>query len=361
MNRQPGKLDYKDALTWILSEAGVVMEWENRGEGADCIVYKEEGGLEQCRLDVRIAPNARPSTIRAAPDSLPASDKIPLLGLILGTDRMARKCREFGWNWFDLAGNCRIEVPKRLLIERSGRKSEFQQPKPKINFATEQTGAVIRALLAPCHAGRMWRQRELMSECMPGVSIGLVNKVLGALEDEGYVTRKKEGAKVIDPMGLLDVWAKSYRFSDNVQIPCFTLLKENEVHQRLAEVEGLQPFVKRYSYASFSAAEYQAPCVRQPLLWLYAEDGEERDLMRKIDAKPVDSGANVRILVPKSKGVFYKCYSSVPGRLCATNPVQTYADLCHSGGRGEEAAEAVLEQCLRPSWETVLKSIPTQL
>ncbi len=34
----------------------------------------------------------------------------------------------------------------------------------------------------------------------------------------------------------------------------------------------------------------------------------------------------------------------------STNPVQNYVDLSHCGGRGEEAAGAILEQMLKPEW-----------
>jgi hypothetical protein len=37
-------------------------------------------------------------------------------------------------------------------------------------------------------------------------------------------------------------------------------------------------------------------------------------------------------------------------RAPCTNPVQTYVDLVKAGGRGEEAAEAILEQRLKPAW-----------
>jgi hypothetical protein len=38
-------------------------------------------------------------------------------------------------------------------------------------------------------------------------------------------------------------------------------------------------------------------------------------------------------------------------RLACTNEVQTYVDLWHSGGRGQEAAEALLKQRLQPEWK----------
>ena len=37
--------------------------------------------------------------------------------------------------------------------------------------------------------------------------------------------------------------------------------------------------------------------------------------------------------------------------MACTNIVQTYVDLYHCGGRGEEAAEALLEQKLKPEWK----------
>ncbi len=38
-------------------------------------------------------------------------------------------------------------------------------------------------------------------------------------------------------------------------------------------------------------------------------------------------------------------------RMSCTNAVQTYVDLYHCGGRGEEAAEALLNQRLKPGWK----------
>jgi hypothetical protein len=38
-------------------------------------------------------------------------------------------------------------------------------------------------------------------------------------------------------------------------------------------------------------------------------------------------------------------------RISCTNAVQTYVDLYLCGGRGEEAAEALLEQRLKPEWK----------
>ncbi len=68
-----------------------------------------------------------------------------------------------------------------------------------------------------------------------------------------------------------------------------------------------------------------------------------------LDAKEVDSGENLIVLTPADEGVFYRM-DSANHRLACTNALQTYVDVYHAGGRGEEAAEALLQQRLKPEW-----------
>jgi hypothetical protein len=106
-------------------------------------------------------------------------------------------------------------------------------------------------------------------------------------------------------------------------------------------------------YAVFSAAEFQAPHVRQPKTWLYVREQELAKFEQLVEAKPVESGENLVVLIPDDDGVFYQGDGGTMGdnRMACTNAVQTYVDLWHGGGRGEEAAEALLEQRLKPEWK----------
>jgi len=74
---------------------------------------------------------------------------------------------------------------------------------------------------------------------------------------------------------------------------------------------------------------------------------------RLVEAKRVDSGENLIVLVPEDEGVFLQHDDPawIGERLGYTNPFQTYVDLYHAGGRGEEAAEAILEQRIKPEWK----------
>ena len=110
----------------------------------------------------------------------------------------------------------------------------------------------------------------------------------------------------------------------------------------------------RLAYAAFSAADLQAPAVRQPRTWLYLDPNIEQEFQSVVEAKSVDSGENLVVLIPDDRGVFYR---AEPGgnRAACTNAVQTYVDLAHSGGRGEEAADAILQQRLKPAWSAATK------
>jgi hypothetical protein len=59
-------------------------------------------------------------------------------------------------------------------------------------------------------------------------------------------------------------------------------------------------------------------------------------------------------MIPDDSGVFYRVETGVNRPSC-TNAVQTYADLASSGGRGEEAAEAILQQRLKPAWSVAAR------
>jgi hypothetical protein len=132
-----------------------------------------------------------------------------------------------------------------------------------------------------------------------------------------------------------------------VRRPYFTLLQGRVLQEKL---RSLDPDGHgRLAYAGFSAADLQAPAVRQPRTWLYVNPSIEREFASTIEAKPVDSGENLVVLIPDDGGVFYRVETGANRPPC-TNAVQTYVDLASSGGRGEEAAEAVLQQRLKPAW-----------
>jgi Transcriptional regulator, AbiEi antitoxin, Type IV TA system len=145
-------------------------------------------------------------------------------------------------------------------------------------------------------------------------------------------------------------WRDVYRFDRHERRNYFTLLQGRQSRDALARLDlDTGGFA---AYAAFSAADLQAPHVRQPLTWIYAAGEYIKRLEDLLEAKQVESGANLIVLIPDDPGVFYLANGGSVGepRLPSTNPVQTYVDLSHCGGRGEEAAQALLEQNLIPKW-----------
>jgi len=79
----------------------------------------------------------------------------------------------------------------------------------------------------------------------------------------------------------------------------------------------------------------------------YVGEGIDR-LSQRLELKEVGSGANILLLEPYDEGVLYGC-EEVDGLLVAS-PIQVYLDLKGFRGRGEEAAEALLEQVIMSKW-----------
>lgn len=308
------------------------------GEAALCVECKRElrPGVFRQVAERTFSPAGRPKVI------------VPVLALPVISPRIAELCAEHGWGWFDLAGNCRLDVPGLLSLHRSGRKPVHAAPRPVANLGTAEAGRVVHTLLF-YHQGLSWTQRRLQLSC--GVSLGLVNKVVRHLRDESYVEDVPGGGfRLHDPLKLLTAWRDAYRFDRHERRSYFTLLQGQKLHEALAKLDSANVGV---AYASFSAADFLAPHVRQPKTWLYVRAQDLPAFEVAVEAKPVDSGENLVVLLPADDGVFPPHGGETMGkhRIPSTDPVQTYVDLWHSGGRGQEAAEALLEQRLKPLWK----------
>lgn len=297
-------------------------------------------------------------TERRFPPSEHGRVSVPVLAMPFVSPRLADLCAQHGWSWYDLAGNCHLEVPGTIYLERNGLPCVHRLPRPKANLGTPETGRVIRALLAPQNAGTRWTQRNMEAHFgsleypIAKPSLGLVNKVVQHLRDQAFIEVLRDGGFLLrDPLNLLLAWRDAYRFDRHERRGYFTLLRGMALREALYKLEGEAG--GGAAYGAFSAADFQAPHVRQPKTWMYVRAEYVRAFEALAQAKMVDSGENVVLLIPDDDGVFYPeeegGYVGERRMLC-TNPVQSYVDLFHCGGRGVEAAEAIIEQRLKPKW-----------
>lgn len=342
-------------VTW-LKDAKVELLSNASDAGFDLLATLPLPAGGHAALCVECKRELRPSVFRQVAERIfsPAGRPkviVPVLALPAVSPRIAELCAAHGWSWFDLAGNCRLDVPGLLSLQHSGREPVHAAPRPVANLGTAAAGRVIRALLHPEHAGMRWTQWELQKHSQPEVSIGLVNKVVRHLRDEDYLQEAPDrGFQLRDPLKLLTAWRDAYRFDRHERRSYFTLLQGRRLQESLVKLLMVGGGV---TYASFSAAEFQAPHVRQPKTWLYVRAQDLPTFEQVAEAKPVDSGDNLVVLIPADDGVFAQPDLGKDGQPhpACTNAVQTYVDLWHSGGRGQEAAEALLEQRLKPAWK----------
>jgi hypothetical protein len=313
-------------------------------------------------LAVECKKELRPSTFhmltqrKICPPGRPKS-VVPTLAMPFVSGRLADLCVQHGWSWYDLSGNCRIDVPNAIHLDRRGNEPAYSRPRPAANLSTPEAARIIRALLATENAGIRWTQRSmethfgLSTPPVPDPSLGLVNKVIKHLRDEAFIEILPDGGfRLREPQKLLMAWRGVYRFDRHERRNYFTLLQGRQLRDALARLDlDAGGFA---AYAAFSAADFQAPHVRQPMTWIYVAGEYIKRLEELLEAKQVESGANLIVLIPDDPGVFYLADGGSVGerRLPSTNPVQTYVDLSHCAGRGEEAAEALLEQNLIPKW-----------
>ena len=103
----------------------------------------------------------------------------------------------------------------------------------------------------------------------------------------------------------------------------------------------------KYAFTGFSGAARLALAVRYQRAMAYLKDLEE-DVVSQLALKEVDSGANVSVFIPYDEGIFYGV-REIDGAQVAS-PVQVYLDVRTFRGRGEEAAQVLLEQVIGPSW-----------
>lgn len=331
--------------------------------GFDLLATVPLSGAGKAALCVECKAELHPSGFRALAErklSPAGSPKavVPVLALPWVSPRVAELCAERGWSWFDLAGNHRLDVPGLFVLTHTGNKSVRVRPRPSANLSTREAGRIIRALLVTEHAGMRWTQRHLerhfgeLTMPVPEPSLGLVNKVVRHLRDEAFIEDAEDsGFRLRDPVKLLFAWRDAYRFERHERRGYFTLLQGKRLRDALAQLGSHAG--GHSAYASFSAADFQAPHVRQPKTWMYLREQDISKFEALVEAKRVDSGENLVVMIPDDDGIFYLGDGGMisDSRMSCTNAVQTYVDLYHCGGRGEEAAEALLNQRLKPEWK----------
>ncbi len=154
-----------------------------------------------------------------------------------------------------------------------------------------------------------------------------------------------EPVRLVDPQALLEEWVGSYSFRKSRLVDCYTLRDVAEAEAALAEECSRRGW--SFALTGFSGAARLLPAVRYQRAMAYV-GGAPEELLGSLQLKVVESGANVSLLFPYDEGVFQGARRI--DDLDVVSPVQLYLDLRSFRARGEEAAEQILEEIIKPSW-----------
>ena len=140
-------------------------------------------------------------------------------------------------------------------------------------------------------------------------------------------------------------WARDYDYRMSTQRSYYSPDEVPMNEERLAQACGREGV--RYAFTLTSGAARLTAALRYTRVYAYVERNDE-GIASSLGWKVVPSGANVILLKPYDDGVFYRTTRERGvDVVCAP---QLYVDLAGYEGRGEEAAEAVLENVLRKQW-----------
>lgn len=275
-------------------------------------------------------------------NSLPGAIKIFLAPYI--SPATAKLCRDEDVGYQDLAGNCHIAFDG-VYIHVEGKSNPAARSRRLLSLYQPKAERVLRVLLS--HPPMPWRIQALADEAE--VSIGQVFKVKELLREKTWLSEANWGAhrgvQIAKPVEVLADWAEHYRFGKHQMVLFHTLVGLDHFELDFSGV--CRSLNIPCAFTSLAAAARYAPHATYQRTLAYVK-GDLANLQRAFDLIPVETGANVVLLIPYDDGVFYADQQKEGVSL--VSPIQTYLDLQSAGGRGREAAEVLFQKEIAPKW-----------
>lgn len=252
--------------------------------------------------------------------------------------RVAEMCRERDVCYLDAVGNCRIAAPG-LFVSVSGRPNRPPPTKPAVDPFSTKSSRVVRAMLT--HPEKGWQVQQLAQ--VADVSIGLVSKVKRALLEEAHIEQRDRLLFVRDPAKLLQDWQANYSpRAEHVSL--FAIARPLELEKQLAD--WCRANEVAYALTQLCCAWRYSPMVRYDRSVVYIDqeimaNSRLAKLLKQIDAKEVDTGANCILWITDDPAVFVD--SRPIDGVNIVSPLQLYLDLS-AVPRGEEVAQEILKK-----------------
>lgn len=269
-------------------------------------------------------------------------DGVLLISAPYISPRVADLCREQNVSYLDGVGNCRIAAPG-LFVHVSGCPNRPTASKAAVDPFSKKSSRIVRLLLT--HPDKGWQLQQLAEQA--DVSLGLASKVKKALLEEAFLEERDRLLYLRDPAKLLQDWADHYR-PQIKRLQLFAISRPSETEARLADWCRANKIAS--ALTQLSAAWRYSPIVRYDKSVVYTDRKVEsgtnlKALLGHLDAREVDTGANCTLWLTDDPAVFTDA-RDIDG-VKVVSPLQLYLDLKVLAGRGEDAAQEILEKELQ--------------
>jgi len=344
-----------EQLSNLLGEAGFSVSdlsqqvlSQNAGGGAakpDILMRATSPEGKEYSLLLEVKSNGEPRMARMAFQQLRESLKEqPKSFGVFGAPYISREtgelCKKEGIGYIDAAGNASLSFGS-TYIQIKGNPNPFKKIKTLKSIFSPKSSRILRIMLS--NPQKRWFVRNLAEEA--GVSLGQVSNVKKRLLDYEFVKEIKKEFNLTEPEQLLQRWTQNYSYAKSPSLNFYSLRPLRELEDSFADYcldSGIT-----YAFTLFSGAARIAPFVRYNRAFAYVPDFSSK-AREELQLKEVKSGANMTILNPYDAGLLYGL-QNINNRCIVCN-VQLYLDLKSFGGRGDEAAEKILEKRLKPKW-----------
>lgn len=240
-----------------------------------------------------------------------------------------RALRERGIAYADATGNFHLtsDDPLILLSDRGATADPWRGPgRPPTGLKGLPAAKLVRALADFIQPYSVTELADLA-----GTSLGATYRLIHYLAGEGLLTRADRGPITgVDWPEILRRWSLDARYLDTSTMHGF--LEPRGLDSLVAKF-GYQTPTQRYAVSGSLATQPYAPYAEARLGLVYCED--PMTLASGLDLRPVDTGANVLLVAPRSPVVFER--TSTWRGITIVAPSQAAADLL--GGPGRNPAE----------------------
>jgi len=204
------------------------------------------------------------------------------------------------------------------------------------NIFADKASLVLRKMLQ--NPERRWVVRDFTGP--GGVSLGMSQEVLKAMEKKGYIERVKKGpnsyATLTNKDNLISDWPKEYYFNLNTIDTYYSANKNilNKFRKVLKE--------NQYALTLHTGANLITSFVRTEEIFIYLNlknwKKDILDIRQKLDLKELVRGGNIHLIHPFYKNSVFFNTQIIKGYTVVSN-LQLYLDLYNFQPRGREQAE----------------------